>query len=204
MKDTASPGSARVRRSDARRNWDRVFAAAKKCFAEQGPSVRMEDIARLAGVGVGTLYRSFGNRAGLAEAIFREALDDLVDMANRSTNERDPGMALRTWLQTYIDEIYAKRLMLSDLTPLFDSEPQLLADARANAVTALATVLVSAQEASVARADIDAGALMQLVNGVVAPADGDPKRARLLLEVVLDGLAAHRPGPPKTAPPFTG
>lgn len=191
MKETASEGPARVRRIDARRNSARIFSAAKRCFAEQGSAARMEDIARLAGVGVGSLYRSFGSRAGLAEAIFREALGDLVAMANRSAEACDPGAALRTWLRTYIDEIHAKRLMLGDLTSLFDSDPQLLADARADAAAALATVLTRAQESGAVRTDVGAEALMQLVNGLTAPADGDPEQARMLLDIVLDGLAVQ-------------
>ena len=103
LDEPAADSSSKLRRIDARRNRARIFTAAKKLFAEQSGSARMEDIARLAGVGVGSLYRSFGNRAGLAEAIFRDILDDLVEMANRLGLDRDPCSALRIWLQTYID-----------------------------------------------------------------------------------------------------
>jgi AcrR family transcriptional regulator len=189
MTNNGSEIEQREPRADARRNRARIFAAAKRCFAEQGAAARMEDIAKLAETGIGTLYRSFGNRAGLAEAIFREALDELVEIANAQSEEGNPRATLERWLTTYIDEIYAKRTMLGDLMPLFESEPDLLEGARANAVAALGAVLARAQEAGAVRADIDAGALMQLVNGLAAPAGSDPKQARLLLEVVLDGLA---------------
>jgi AcrR family transcriptional regulator len=70
MTMTVSQPSSRPKRADAIRNRERIFAAAKHCFAERGAATTMEDIARRAEVGVGSLYRAFGNRAGLAEAIF--------------------------------------------------------------------------------------------------------------------------------------
>lgn len=192
LDEPAADSSSKLRRIDARRNRARIFTAAKKLFAEQSGSARMEDIARLAGVGVGSLYRSFGNCAGLAEAIFRDILDDLVEMANRLGLDRDPCSALRIWLQTYIDGLHAKRSMLGDLAPLFESDPKLLASARAKAASALATVLVRAQEAGAVRSDIDADALAQLINGLAGNSDSDhPQRAELLLEIILDGLAAR-------------
>ncbi|WP_170153429.1 TetR/AcrR family transcriptional regulator [Roseiarcus fermentans] len=190
--EPATDNWSKIRRIDARRNRARIFTAAKKLFSEQSGSTRMEDIARLAGVGVGSLYRSFGNRAGLAEAIFRDILDELVEMANRLGLDRDPCSALRIWLQTYIDGLHAKRSMLGDLAPLFESDPKLLASARTKAASALATVLVRAQEAGAVRSDIDAEALTQLINGLAGSSNSaEPQRADLLLEVILDGLAAR-------------
>ncbi len=186
-------GPERTRRIDAQRNQARIFAAAKSCFADKGAAARMEDIARLAQMGVGSLYRSFGSRAGLAEAIFRDSLNELVVLANQLSAQKDPAASLKIWLRTYTTELYGKRLMLGDLLPLFDAQPQLVIDARAHAVAALAKVLTKAQAEGAVRGDVDAHALMQLVNGLAAPADGDPDRAHLLLDVVLDGLSlGHR------------
>ena len=184
----------RGRRIDALRNEERIFAAAKRAFAATGASTKMEDIARAAGVGVGSLYRSFGNRAGLAEAIFREAVTELAQLADERGAEADAATALKIWLRTYVDELQAKRTMLGDLMPLFESNPEMLTSARADAVKALERVLLRAQAAGEARADVDADALMQLVNGL-APADGDRERAQLLLNIVIDGLAVPNKGP---------
>lgn len=192
MANQESATAHRKPRADAERNRQRIFAAAKRCFAERGATTRMEDIAALAETGIGTLYRSFGNRAGLAEAIFREALDELVEIADRQSGEEDPRIALGRWLRVYVDGIYAKRTMLDDLLPLFESDPELLERARAKAVAALGSVLTRAQAADMVRTDIDADSLLQLVNGLTAPAGGDPARARHLLGIILDGLASQR------------
>ncbi|WP_095011635.1 TetR/AcrR family transcriptional regulator [Tsuneonella mangrovi] len=187
-----APHSKR-KRADARRNRDRIFAAAKECFAAAGPAVRMEDIARAADTGIGTLYRSFGNRAGLAEAIFRDALERLVEAANQSgMADSDPEASLQSWIAIYVSEMQAKRTMLADLTPLFEADPSILPDARASAAAALGKLLDCAQAAGKVRPDIDGESLMLLVNGIaVGPASGTDATRRLL-QVVFDGLSSTR------------
>ncbi len=177
-------------RADARRNRQRIFIAAKACFAEQGGGASMEDIARRAGVGVGTLYRAFASRAGLAETIYRETLDELVAAAEQFANGLDPWTALTKWLTAYVTEMSAKRSMLSDLQPLFDKDPALLAEARAKAVGALQTVLSRAQHAGVARQDVLAFDLIPLLNGAVPSPASNPVHAYALLDIILVGLRA--------------
>ena len=178
----------RGQRADARRNRERIFAAAKACFEAHGAAAGMPEIARAAGVGVGSLYRAFGSRGGLAEAIYREALDDLVEAAARSAVCPDAWEGMVGWLQAYVTELHAKRTMFSELQPLFDRDPALVTESRLRAVEAVDVVLRRAQETGAARQDIGAADLLQVVNGAAGAVADDLARAQRLLQVVIDGL----------------
>ncbi len=187
MAETGRTG-VRGQRADARRNRERIFAAAKACFEAHGAAAGMPEIARAAGVGVGSLYRAFGSRGGLAEAIYREALDELVEAAARSAVYPDAWEGMVAWLQAYVTELHAKRTMFSELQPLFDRDPALVTESRMRAIKAVDVVLRRAQEAGAARRDIGAADLMQLVNGAAGVVAEDRARAQCLLQVVIDGL----------------
>src|SRR5437660_7056474 len=87
---------ARPKRADARRNYEKVLAAAREAFAEGGESTALEEIARRAGVGIGTLYRHFPNRQALLEALYVNEVDELCRSAE-GLEERDPWEALDAW-----------------------------------------------------------------------------------------------------------
>src|ERR1700760_5172578 len=100
MSATASPPQplvSRPKRADARRNYDKVIAAAREAFAEGGTSTSLEEIARRAEVGIGTLYRNFPNRQALLEAVYVGELDDLCSAA-AEMDGLEPWDALVTWL----------------------------------------------------------------------------------------------------------
>ena len=175
-------------RADARHNRVRVLEAAKACFAESGGATGMADIARRAGVGVGTLYRSFGSRPQLMVAVYREAVDDLTRAASRLADGRDPWEALVAWLCTYLEMYEVKRSMLGELRPLFEQHPELVEQSREQSIAALAAVLGPAQAAGAARADLHASDVLQLVNGIVTYRTSGARRDGLLLEVIVQGL----------------
>ena len=191
--------SRRELRADARRNRELIFAAARRCFSDKATSTSMEEIAQQAGVGVGSLYRAFGNKSGLAEAIFRDAMDQLVTQADQLATSDDPFRALHEWLAGYVRQILAKRTMLSELQPLFDKDPELVESSRAAVVSALRVVLRPAQQAKAVRDDITEVELMALVNGSLLPGMTDPGRALQLLGVILDGMLSKGASEKRTA-----
>ena len=89
-------------RADARRNYDRLLAEARSAFAEHGTDASLEDVARRAGVGIGTLYRHFPNRHALMSAVFEDAVSDLLDRSRALLDDPQPCSALVAWLRAII------------------------------------------------------------------------------------------------------
>jgi AcrR family transcriptional regulator len=180
--------ATRPMRADARRNRQRVFDAARELFAEPDSDPSMEQIARAAGVGVGTMYRNWPSRSDLVEEIYRDDLAGLVALAVQHRAEQQPWDALVSWLGDYLRHVQAKRGMLAEISAAFDERPELLNQSRRQVVDAAATVLEPAQTAGVVRADLTAADLVQLVRGMVLPGVTQPDRYPFLLGVVLDGI----------------
>lgn len=174
-------------RADARRNYDRLVEAARKVFTDQGGGASMEAIAKEAGVGVGTLYRHFPRRIDLVEAVYRDDVDALVAAADQM-EVLGPWDALAAWLRAYVDYARAKRTFLNELHEAFEKNPGLRSEARERVVAACAVVLRGAQEAGVARRDIDGDDLMLLVSPMCMAATLTAEQADRLLPMILDGL----------------
>lgn len=182
----------RPMRADARRNRQRVFDAARELFTEPDSDPSMEQIARAAGVGVGTMYRNWPSRSDLVEEIYRDDLAGLLALAGQRRRELEPWEALEAWLGDYLRHVQAKRGMLAEISAAFDERPELLDQSRRRVVEAAATVLEPAQAAGVVRADLTAADLVQLVRGMVLPAVTQADRYPFLLGVVLDGIRRIR------------
>lgn len=178
----------RPMRADARRNRQRVFDAARELFAQPDSDPSMEQIARAAGVGVGTMYRNWPSRSDLVEEIYRDDLAGLLALAVQHRGDEEPWEALVSWLGDYLHHVQAKRGMLTEISAAFDARPELLNESRRRVVEAAATVLAPAQAAGAVRADLTAADLVQLVRGMVLPGVTRPERYPFLLGVVLDGI----------------
>ena len=94
-----APGAARKPRADAQRNRDGLLEAAKAAFAEVGPEASLDEIARRARVGIGTLYRHFPTRDAIVEAVYRREVQQLADAAPRLVEALPPAEALRAWMR---------------------------------------------------------------------------------------------------------
>ena len=105
------PGGSRKPRADARRNRDRLLEAAKAAFGELGPEASLDEIARRAGVGIGTLYRHFPTREAIVEAVYRREVQQLADAAPRLAESLPPAEALRAWLGVFIAYIGAQKVI---------------------------------------------------------------------------------------------
>ncbi len=187
-----SGDGARPMRADARRNYDRLIAAARLEFARQGGGASMEAIAKEAGVGAGTLYRHFPKRIDIVEAVYREDVDELVSAAGGFAAELGPWEALVAWLRSFVRYASSKRTFLSELHEAFEKNPELRVESRERIEAAVDLVLVPAQQAGVVRTDLDGADLMQLIGSMCMSATLTPEQSTRLLVVIEDGLRPQR------------
>ena len=179
--------AAKPMRADARRNVDKLVTAAREAFAERGSETSMEDVARRAGVGVGTLYRHFPRRIDLVEAVYALDIDALVGAADDS-EVAEPWQALTDWLGAYVRYVESKRTFLTELHEAFEKNPELRSAVRERVYGAAARVLARAQKRGVARADVSAEDLMHLVGGMCLATTTVTGQNARLLSVVLAGI----------------
>ena len=184
----ASTEAERPMRADARRNYQRLLEAGREVLTERGSEASMEEIARRADVGVGTLYRHFPRRIDLVEAVYREDVDGLVELARTVNEKPDPWQGLVEWLIGFVKYGQSKRVFLTELHEAFEKNPDLALSSREKIGTAVSSVLRRAQQAGVARTDIDQADLMQLVGGMCMARNASFAQNERLLRLVLDGI----------------
>ena len=186
-------GSGRPMRADARRNYERLVAAARQVFAAEGGGASMEAIAREAGVGVGTLYRHFPKRIDVVEAVYRTDVDQLVADAERFVAELEPWPAVVTFLEAFVRYAQSKRTFLNELREAFEKNPGLKSAnrERIDAVTDL--VIRRAQDAGAVRTDVDGADVTQLISPMCTSPTITEEQSARLLPMILDGLRATAP-----------
>jgi AcrR family transcriptional regulator len=193
--DPDSDPSAPVRpvlRADARRNRQRLLDAARPAFVEHGAQASLDDIARTAGVGIGTLYRHFPTREALVEALIHDGLRGLCDLSDELVGSDDPFDAVRTWLRAMVAHAAAFRGLAEALLAARAGEDPLGA-ACDTLQAAGAAVFDRAQRLGHVRPDVTAADAIDLaasVAWITTQAPTGPGQADRLLEVVLDGLEA--------------
>jgi AcrR family transcriptional regulator len=190
MTDAGTVQAARPRRADARRNYERLVTAAREVLTERGSEAAMEEIAKRADVGVGTLYRHFPRRIDLVEAVYREDVDGLVALADEVA-DLGPWHGLVAWLEGFVKYAESKRTFLTELHEAFEKSPDLALESRERIAGAAGAVLSRAQEAGVARRDLDQTDLMQLVGGMCMARNASFAQNTRLLTLVLDGIKAQ-------------
>jgi AcrR family transcriptional regulator len=175
----------RPHRADARRNFDALLAAARDAFAEQGTAASLEDIARRAGVGIGTLYRNFPTRQDLFDTVY---LGEVEELCNASDDVADlpPWEALTTWLHRFVEYAATKRAIYEAL----NRDSEMFRDAREAMYAAGEPLLARAQEAGEARTDITFDDVLRMVSGITAAGFVDEEQRERVLAVALDGV--HR------------
>ena len=180
--------AGRPMRADAKRNYERLVAAARTVFAQQGGGASMESIAKEAGVGVGTLYRHFPKRIDVVEAVYREDVDELIDVAESVVVAMEPWPALVAWLEAFVLYASGKRRFLNELHEALEKNPDLRVAVRERIEGALSVVLTRAQEAGEVRMDIDGPDLMQLLGSMCMSATLTAGQSARLLAMIEDGL----------------
>ena len=173
-------------RADARRNFDALIKAAREVFAEQGTDASLEDIARRAGVGIGTLYRNFPTRRDLFERVYIGEVEDLCAVA-REVREQPPWDALATWLRRFIDYIATKRALLQALStasPVFGV-------CRAEMYAAGTPLFERAQAAGEVRSDLTFDDLVRMLSGLTSATFTDDEQRERVFRIALDGVRAR-------------
>ncbi|MYZ49736.1 TetR/AcrR family transcriptional regulator [Rhizobiales bacterium L72] len=184
-------------RADARRNRDKLVEAAARVFAEQGGvDASLEDIARRAGVGIGTLYRHFPTREHLVEVVYRREVEALSRAADALAAANPPDVALNEWMLRLVDYAATKRGMANSLRVLQDTNAALFADTAGLVSATLRRLLEAAAAAGTVRSDVDSADVFRAISGIFS-APGTPdwrERSRRLVSLIMDGLRWSAPG----------
>ena len=185
-----APLSKRPKRADALRNYEKLVAAAREAFTEADRSASLEDIARRAGVGIGTLYRNFPTRADLVEAIYVDEVEALARSADTSA-ELDPWEALTAWLQRFVGYVATKQALADELFAAAERDAAVFAGCRSMLHAAGEPLLRRAQDAGIVRPDVTIDQVVRLVAGIAKIPTDDPADVQRVLALALDGLRYH-------------
>ena len=183
----------RPKRADARRNHDKVVAAAREDFAERGDATSLEEIARRAEVGIGTLYRNFPNRQALLEAVYVDEVESLC----RSATELEalpPWDAFSAWVHRLVGYLATKQALAHELLEYLDRDAPLFKTCRQSLMSSGQPLLDRAQQAQVVRADTNLWDIIQMVGGIAKIPGAEPEQVEHILTIALDGLR-YRPAP---------
>ena len=181
----------RPKRADARRNYEKVLTAAREAFAEGGESTALEEIARRAGVGIGTLYRHFPNRQALLEALYVGEVEDLCQVA-ADLDDTDPWRALNAWFDGFLSYMATKQALAAELLNYLDRDNELFKVCRTSLWAAGEPLLTRAQEAGVVRPDVTIDDVIPMVMGIAKIPTADRAQTEHMLRIALDGLR-YRP-----------
>ena len=181
----------RPQRADARRNYEKLVSAAREAFAEDGTSASLEDIARRAQVGIGTLYRHFPTRQHLLEAVYLDEVEAICRSA-ADLGDLEPWDALVTWLRQFVGFAATKRALAQEMLGTIGSDAEVFRTCRVAISSAGDELLGRAQAAGAVRADASFIDIARLLGGI-ASIDSDPEQIERILDIVIDGLRYQAP-----------
>src|ERR671911_1514558 len=197
--------ATRPLRADAERNRARIRAAAPEIFAERGLDVSLDDVAALAGVGVGTVYRRFPDKDALIDALFEEKIDRAVALADASLEIEDPWEGLTTFMRGMC-RMQAHDRGFKDALLLRGPGPERVAAARERIAPRALKLLARAQEAGAVRADLGPFdvPMLNLCVGLIADRTRDiaPDYWERVLTIIIDGISAKGPTTPMPVEPL--
>jgi AcrR family transcriptional regulator len=187
--------ATKAMRADAQRNRDALMEAAAAAFTEHGPDASLEDVARRAGVGIGTLYRHFPTREALVEAAYRRGLETLCDKADQLARELPPADALEAWMQEFVAYAATKRGLGMVLKMAADRNTELFTEVRARVRAAMAGLVDAAIASGAIRPDANGADLLGAISGVCMGSEqpGWQEQASRLVRLLMDGLRYGAP-----------
>lgn len=187
--DQVTGFAQRPKRADARRNYEKLLRAAGDAFENDGTAASLEDIARRAEVGIGTLYRHFPTRQALLEAVY---IDEVEEMSAKATQlgDLDPWDALVSWLRQFVRYAATKRALADEMLNTIDAEAPVFVACRSAITSAGDMLLQRAQEAGEARKDTNFSDVGRMVSGIASIRTADPGQIDRILDIALDGLRA--------------
>jgi AcrR family transcriptional regulator len=192
-KEYAVPGPTRLR-ADAQENRDRVLQVAAGAFGREGADASLKDIAREAGVGIGTLYRRFPTRAALVEAVYRNEAAALADSAEHLLAHHTPVDSLTQWMDSFIELMFTKRGMAEVLYEVLAQQNDLRMSTRELLADALALLLAAGAAEGSIQTVLPPAELLLALGGVttMAVGEGDRELAHRVIRVLVAGLTAPR------------
>jgi AcrR family transcriptional regulator len=186
--------SIRKPRSDAQRNRERILEVARQAFSRSGANTSLDDIAREAGVGPGTLYRHFPTREALLEAVYRSEMEKLAAAERKFAEELPPVEALRAWLILFVDYIAAKQLIAPALNALVGDPKKVFEASYAHIWEAIRALVKRAIKSGDIRKDLDPIDLLRALIGVasIATSPDWQQSARRLVDILITGARPIR------------
>jgi AcrR family transcriptional regulator len=183
-------------RTDAQHNRDRILEVAKQAFARSGASTSLDDIARQAGVGAGTLYRHFPTRDALLEAVYRSEVEKLAAAQRKLAQDMPPLEALRSWMLLFVDYIATKQIIAPALNTLVGGPSKVYEASRAQIAGAIHALVQRAIDSGDIRKDLEPFDLLRALIGVSNVASGPDwqQSAKRLVDILITGSS-----PPKRA-----
>jgi len=184
-----SQPARRKPRIDAQQNRERILEAAKDAFTRSGASTSLDDIAKQAGVGPGTLYRHFPTRDALLEAVYRTEVEKLAASARDFGESMPPLDALRAWMLLFVDYIAAKQIIAPALNTLVGGPSKLYEGSRGQIQGAIDALAKRAIQSGDIRSDLDPFDLLRALIGVahVASSPDWPQSAKRLVDILITG-----------------
>jgi AcrR family transcriptional regulator len=184
------PTAPRKPRADAQRNRERLIEAAKAAFRDIGPDVGLDEIARRAGLGIGTLYRHFPTRDAVVEAVYRREVGRLAEAATRLLDSAPPGEALRQWMRLFVDYVATKRVMAQALSAIVGGAGELYAASGAQITGAMTLLVERAAATGDIRSDVDPDDLLRALVGFTFGNSSPAWQASALrlIDLLMDGL----------------
>jgi len=188
--DEGESAAVRKPRADAQRNRIRLLETAKAAFAEKGSGASLDEIARTAGVGAGTLYRHFPTRDALIEAVYRNETEQLVAAATRLAETHPPITALRQWLLLFVDYMATKHGMYEALNSIVGGTSDLYSASTAQVKQAIAGLTDRAVASGEIRLNLDPLDLLRALAGVANISSGpDGKQAaKRMVDILIAGI----------------
>jgi AcrR family transcriptional regulator len=191
MSDTPLSPCCRPLRADAQRNYDRLIEAADAEFTAVGATASLEDIAKRAGVGIGTLYRHFPTREDLIAAVLNESNAVIVARAKELATADDPARALATWLRELVEHVTVYRGLTGPVATSYVTDDKTQLCTTCDAITAAGALLLArAQAANQIRADADMREVILTAHSAawIAEQTKDPSAVDRLLGILFHGL----------------
>jgi len=181
--------AARKMRADAAENRERILQVAKQAFTEMGTGVSMDEIAKLAVVGPGTLYRHFPTRDALVEAVYRTELEKLTVAEREFSASLPPVEALRAWMLTFVDYMATKLIILPAINLMACGPEKVFEQSGPLITTAIDALMLRAVESGELRGDVSGMDMLRALAGLwaVAPTADWPVSARKMVEILLLG-----------------
>jgi len=184
-----SQPASRKPRADAERNRDRVLEVAKEAFTRSGADASLDDIAKQAGVGAGTLYRHFPSREALIEAVYRTEVEKLAAAERTFAQTMPPLEALRAWMLLFVDYIATKKIIAPALNTLVGGRSKVFEASYTQIWDAIRALVKRAIQSGDIRKDLDPVDLLRALIGVsnVASSPDWQQSARRLVDILVTG-----------------